>query len=127
MKLKLLILTVFGLCFGAMATPLPSTITVGNATLTNSFVVAKGPVKLYTLCGYNSGPAQFIMIFQTNAVPNNGFLALHSFPVGTQQFYSFDFSYYGNGLDAVSVANSSTAATLTKGAADCSFQAIIAQ
>ena len=126
MKL-ILILALMLAAFVAPASPPPSTIAVGNAVLTNSLIVATAPVKLYAVMGYNSGPAQFVQVFQTNAVPNNGMFAKHSFPVGAQQFYSFDFSYYGENLDAVSVANSTTADTLTLGATNCSFQAIIAK
>jgi len=112
---------------GALATPPPQTISIGNATLTNSLIVATSPVKLYTLCGYNNGPAQYVMLFQTNAVPNNGMLAKHSFAVGAQQNYSFDFSFYGEDLDTLAVANSTTPDVLTLGTTNCSFQAILAR
>ena len=106
-----------------------STVVRGNSFATNSFVVtatnAYTPgVKLYLLTGYTA-TTQYIQVFQTNAVPANGTTPLFSLPISAGQGYSFDFSYYGADLDKLTICNSTTANTLTLGAADTTFQAIL--
>jgi len=96
----------------------------GGTTATNSFIAASVPSKVFLISGY-SATTQYIMVFQTNAVPANGTVAVFSVPVTGGQFYSMDFSYYGADLDKLTVCNSTTANTLTIGAADCTFQTIL--
>lgn len=97
---------------------------LGNTLATNSLVVASSPTTLYAVTGY-SASTQYIMVFQTNAVPANGATAVFSVPVSAGQYYSLDFSTYGAALDKVTVCNSTTPNTLTLGATDTTFQAII--
>lgn len=101
-----------------------STRIYGDTTATNSLIVtSQNGQKAYAFCGYTT-TTQYIMVFQTNAVPANGTKATFSVPVTAGQFYSIDFSYYGADLDKCTVCNSTTANTLTIGAADTTFQAI---
>ena len=99
---------------------------VGDTTATNSFIATKrSNTKVFLLTGYTS-VSQYIMVFGTNAVPANGAKAqLGPFPVSAGQFYSIDFGAYGADLDGVTICNSTTANTLTIGAADTTFQAIL--
>ena len=122
--LTALLLLIAGLA--VQAAPTTFTAVIGDTSLTNSLVASKAPCKLFAVTGYNSGPDQFITVFQTNAVPADGVKGkLGPFPVGSGQFYSIDLSAYGADLDAVTICNSTTAETLTKGSADCSIQAVI--
>jgi hypothetical protein len=103
-----------------------STRVVGDTLATNSFIATttKG-TKVFLLTGYTA-TSQYIMVFSTNAVPANGVkAALGPFPVSAGQFYSIDFGNYGADLDGVVVCNSTTANTLTLGAADTTFQAVL--
>jgi hypothetical protein len=98
---------------------------VGNAAATNSFIASstKG-TKVFAITGY-SASTQYIQVFQTNGIPANGTVPTFSVPVSAGQFYSIDFSYYGADFDYCTVCNSSTANSLTIGAADTSFQSIL--
>ena len=106
-----------------------STVIRGDTTATNAFIVTgtnayTAGVKLYLLTGYTA-TTQYIMVFQTNAIPANGTKAMFSLPISAGQGYSFDFSYYGADMDRITVCNSTTANTLTLGAADTTFQALL--
>ena len=99
---------------------------VAQATLAASKVVSAGATILFGISGYNSGPAQFIQLHDRVAALAGGEVPVLNIAVGAAANYSIDFGVYGmtfaNGL---MVANSSTAATLTAGAADCQFFARI--
>lgn len=100
---------------------------IGNATLATSLVVSTVPCKLYTISGVNNNAAQrYIQVHNKAALPVNGTVPIFSFPVGTGQYFSFDISFQGADLDAVTLANSTVVDALTLGSADCAFQAIIA-
>lgn len=63
--------------------------------------------------------AQYIQIFDTTSVPANGAVPIMTYPIGVNITLNLDF---GNGrqfLNGVTICNSSTAATLTIGTADC--------
>lgn len=118
----ILLLTMFALCSYGQTV---ATRVTGDSTATNSFVASTKPQKVFLLTGY-SATTQYIMVFGTNTVPANGAKCnLGPFPVSAGQFYSIDFGYYGADLDAVTVCNSTTVNTLTIGAADCTFQAVV--
>lgn len=102
-----------------------ATRTVGDAAATNRRLVSSGPCKLYAVTGINSGPDQFIQVFQTNALPANGAVPVFSVIVGGGQFYSFDFGTYGSDLDKVFICCSTTTNTLTLGSSNVSITAII--
>jgi len=98
---------------------------IGDTTATNSAIfTSQNGTKVFALTGY-SATTQYIMVFQTNGIPANGFKATFSVPVSAGQFYSVDFGYYGADMDKLTVCNSTTANTLTIGAADTTFQAIL--
>ena len=97
---------------------------VGDTTATNSLIVTSQASKTFLITGYTA-TTQYIMVFQTNSVPANGTKAVFSVPVSAGQFYSIDFGYYGADLDKLTVCNSTTANTLTIGAADTTFQCVL--
>ena len=103
---------------------IPTTV-IGDGALLSSRVVKASPAKLYSLLGYNSGAAQHIQIHETTSLPANGVVPKLSFPVGGGLYYSIDFGIVGADLSAITVCNSTTAATKTLGAADCSFVAVL--
>jgi len=98
---------------------------IGDAGVTNRRLVSSAPCKLYAVTGINSGPDQFIQVFQTNALPANGATPIFSVVVGGGQFYSFDFGTYGADLDKVYVCCSTTTNTLTLGSSNVSITAIL--
>lgn len=102
-----------------------ATRTIGDAAATNRRLVSAAACKLYAVTGINSGPDQFIQVFQTNALPANGAVPVFSVIVGGGQFYSFDFGTYGADLDKVYICCSTTTNTLTLGSSNVSITAII--
>ncbi len=111
---------------------IPNTQIVGNSSMTLNYRVIMTSTgqtsngKLYAVSGYNSGPDQFLMIFnQTNSPPTNGEVAVFSFPIQSLKGFCFDISYYGADLYNVVVCNSTTSITNTIGLTNCSFQGII--
>lgn len=122
---KLLILIALASASMLQAQGIVQTRVVGNASLTNALIVSTKPTKLYSVTGYNSGAAQYIQIFNTATNAPNGTVPIFSINVPTQSYFFYDFSYYGADMDKISIANSTTSATLTRGAADCGIQAII--
>jgi hypothetical protein len=98
---------------------------VGDTSLTNKRLVSSTPCTLYAVTGVNSGPDQYLLVFETNALPANGSAAKICVPVLGAQFYSIDFSCYGAGLDKVYVACSTTTNTLTLGSSNITVTAII--
>lgn len=129
MKTKILILIAL-ICImaGGARAQLISTTVIGNSSYTNSLIIkTAGLCKLYAVDVYNSsGSTAYVQIFQTNAIPANGSVAVFSYPVSTLQFLSYDFSYYGADLyPGCTVCISSTANTLTLGSASFGIQAVI--
>lgn len=98
---------------------------VGNAALTNKRLVSGRPCKLYTVLGQNTGPDQFIQVFQTNALPANNAVPVFSFAIGAGQYFSLDFGQYGADLDAVYVCCSTATNALTLGSSNVSITAIL--
>ena|SRR5438132_9941858 len=89
-----------------------------------SLVVKTGPGKLYGIAGYNSGAAQFILILDAAAVPANGVVPCLPITVPATSNFSVFYGDIGRSFDTgIVVCNSSTAPTLTIGAADCFFDA----
>lgn len=130
MKKKLSILALLALIATIACAAIPNTTIIGNTTYVPYRVSNTNAVKLYTVLGYNSGPAQFVMVFgaknSAGTAPTNGQVGTFCFPVAASNYFSLDFSYYGANLDSVSVANSTTATNLTLGSTNCSFQVIVA-
>lgn len=134
-KYTILLLTLLMVTFSAWAM-VPNTQVVGNTTFVpyrKLYSAKTGPVgngKLYLVSGYNSGSAQYVMIFSnTNYPPTNGEVGTFSFPVAGNNYFSFDFGYYGadNPGGGWIVCNSTTADTNTLGGTNCTFQGIIGQ
>lgn len=91
---------------------------------TNTLVARSGGAKLYSVSGYNfAGVDQYIFILNTNVVPANGTFASSVPPILVPAGANFSYTE-DNGLvmsTGITVISSTTAATLTKGAADCTF------
>ena len=93
--------------------------------LENSRVVASGSTQLYGYSGTNTkASTQFILCFDANSVPPNG--TVPDVIMTAQANSDFWISWapaWRNFSEGVVICNSSTAATLTIGAADCWFDA----
>lgn len=124
-KILLAVSLCLAVTFAAWAL-IPPTQVVGSTTFVQSRIIRTSPCKLYTVLGYNSGPAQFVMVFASGSTPTNGQTGVFCFPVAATNYFSLDFGYYGADLDAASVCNSTTATTNTLGSVNCSFQGIFA-
>lgn len=89
---------------------------------TNILVPSIGPAVLLSLFGYNSGPTQWIQIFDTKTTPSNGDKPLHTFVALTADNFSAIIPLTGLPCGkGVFILNSTTGPTLTQGAADCWF------
>jgi hypothetical protein len=93
--------------------------------LENSRVVASGNTQLYGISGVNTkASAQFILVFDGNTIPANG--AVPEVILNAPASDNFWISWapaWRNFSEGVILCNSTTAATLTIGAADCWFDA----
>jgi hypothetical protein len=102
--------------------------TVATTALAASLVIKATPGKLLMLTIYNNkGSSQFIQLHNATALPSNGAVPVLSINIATvttillpiPQLTGMDFS------TGIVVANSSTAASLTVGSADCWFTAVV--
>lgn len=109
--------------------PLPVTPTAAaglapnNASTTayaNNLLVKNSAGTLYGIGGHNSGPVQFLQLFDASSIPGAG-----SVPVGpvvripATDNFSIDFGGYGMKFNnGIIIANSTTGPTRTAGAAD---------
>ena len=94
-----------------------------NRGVLQAAVAIPGELLLYgfTVSSTNAG-SQFILLFDATAVPGAGAIPLAFFPVSTNNSVSVFYGLPGKRHYAgVVLANSSTAGTLTAGAADCLF------
>lgn len=106
----------------------PRTPVYPNSTsqkLESARVVNSGRTQLYGFAGTNTkASAQFILAFDANAIPANG--AVPVFVLTAAASSDFWVSWapaWRNFAEGVVLCNSSTAATLTIGSADCWFDA----
>lgn len=124
------VITVQGIANG-VAQPVSGTVTANTATasLANSTayeasrVVKASAGTLLSLTGYNSGPAQFLQIFNSTTVPANGVAPVLVVAVPATSSFAFEWR---NGVPlgtGISISNSSTGPTKTIGSADCYFTA----
>ena len=124
------VITVQGIANG-MAQPVSGTVTANTATasLANSTayeasrVVKASAGTLLSLTGYNSGPAQFIQLYNSTTLPANGVAPSLVVAVPATSTFAFEWR---NGIPlstGIVVGNSSTAPTKTIGSADCYFTA----
>lgn len=96
-----------------------------SSVLENSRVVKAGPGTLFGFTVYNNkGAAQFIQWFDSQTVPANGAVPQGVISVATIASQGVAWVIPGRFFAAgIILANSSTAATLTAGSADCFFDA----
>jgi hypothetical protein len=88
----------------------------------NALVVKSGPGKLYGFTVYNSGAAQFVLLFDSATLPAEGVPPAAIFPVATVTALMVGYADVGRAFGAGCVlCNSSTGPTKTIGAADCFF------
>lgn len=95
-----------------------------SSAYANNLVVAEGSGKLFAVIGYNSGPAQFLQVFDGNSMPSNGDAPILVIPLPALSGFAFDFG--GQGLPCTSsiiLCNSTTGPTLTAGGNNCYFTA----
>ena len=111
--------------------PVSGTVTANVATTSlakssayeASRVVKASVGTLFSLTGYNSGPAQFLQIFNSASVPANSTAPDLLVAVPAQSTFAFEWR---SGLvfsTGISISNSSTGPTKTIGSNDCYFTA----
>lgn len=90
-----------------------------------SRVVKAGAGTLFGFSGFsNRGSSQFILVFDALAVPAAGAIPVIVLTVPTVANFSYDGGFRGRAFHSgIVICNSSTAATLTIGSADCWFDA----
>jgi hypothetical protein len=93
----------------------------GSIALEAKRQIATRDATLLSLIGYNNGPDQFLQLHDSAAAPATGAVPLFTSKVPGGQPFSLDVPMkFSNGIH---VTNSTTAATLTLGAADMWFLA----
>jgi hypothetical protein len=107
-------------------TSTPATLTRANTSAyATNLVVKNSAGRLFSLAGYNSGPAQFIHIYDAASLPSEATAPAFVLAVPAQASFFFDFG--GNALPCsvgIVVGNSSTGPTKTIGSANCFFTAL---
>jgi len=91
----------------------------------NQRIISAGSARLYGISGYNSlGAGQFVLLFDGTVLPASGATAVVVIPVAATAGFSAYWGSVGRWfLQGIVVANSTTAPTLTLGAANCWFDA----
>lgn len=90
--------------------------------LANSLVIA-GPGRLFSLTCFNTGPQQYIQLFDSATLPANGAVPEVQVKVLADDDRSED---YGDGIifrNGIVICNSTTSGSKTIGAADCLIRA----
>ncbi len=128
------VITVQGIASGTPQ-PISGTVTTTPPTATLSSpvsdyeasrVIAAAACKLVMLCGYNSGPSQWIQIFNSTTVPANNAVPVLSYGIPTQSSFQIPIPVSGLPLSTgLSWSNSSTGNKKTIGSADCFVTAVI--
>jgi len=116
---------------GALVVQIPcdrSTCSPLNATTTAyaaSLVIKASEGTLYYVSGFNSKNAeQFILFFDSAALPANGAVPKIVYRVDARADFDFPLDHFGRHFrNGIVVSNSSTGPTLTIGSADCWFDA----
>lgn len=96
-----------------------------SLALSASLLVCSGAGRLYGFGGFNNkGSAQFILAFDVAAVPATGTVPVYVLTAAASSNFGVYWGSSGRWFDrGIVLANSSTAATLTGGSADCWFDA----
>lgn len=98
----------------------------GGALVASRIVSTVGCKVLSIIVLNTNALQQYIQVHEAAAVPANGSVPkLPAIPVASQQLLQIDFGSVGIDLDKCVICNSSTAAILTIGAADCAIVAVI--
>lgn len=88
----------------------------------NARLVKAGAGKLFGLTGYNSGGAQFVLLFDAATIPADGAAPVLPVAVAATSNFGLYFGSVGRWFKrGIVVCNSSTGPTKTLGAADCYF------
>lgn len=86
----------------------------------NGDIVCIGPCRLKSMLGYNSGPAQFICLYDTNVIPaDSTTVPKYAIAVGAATSFVIDFDTYRDFDTGIVWSNSTTMPTKTIGAANC--------
>ena len=95
--------------------------------LVASRVITTKPCKLLSIVVLNTNAAiRYFQIHETASLPADGAVPdVPSIPVSANSAMQFDFGAGGLDLDALTICNSTTAATKTIGAADAAILAIL--
>ena len=94
-------------------------LSIHSQAYANALVVKSGPGKLYGFSVYNSGAAQFILMLDAAAVQATGFIPCAAYAVAATANLGVYFGDTGRTFQTgIVICNSSTAPTLTAGAAD---------
>lgn len=98
-------------------------ISVSSLALQSAFQVTSGPARLFGFQVYsNKGVAQFIQLHDSQTAPASGAVPVAVFTVGATANLPVAYPWPGRWFNrGIWFANSSTAATLTAGSADCYF------
>jgi hypothetical protein len=94
--------------------------TSANA-LANSAVVASRDCRLFGIQGYNSGPDQYIQLFDLAALPANGTTCLLALKVLADSWFEWPFTIGLPMFNGIVLCNSTTNVSKTIGAADVQF------
>jgi hypothetical protein len=94
-----------------------------SSTYEASKVVKAGAGTLFNLSGYNSGPAQWLQLYNSTTLPANGVAPILLLAVPAQSTFSFDWTKGIPCSTGIVIGNSSTGPTKTIGSTDCYFTA----
>jgi len=100
--------------------PINSTSTVYE----KSHVVSSGAARLFGVFGYNSGAAQFVLVFDVagSLIPADGAVPTLIIPAAATSAFSLYYGSVGRWFNGgIVLCNSSTGPTKTIGVADCWF------
>lgn len=98
-------------------------VSVVRAMSAASLIVKGSAGTLFSLTGYNAGPAQFIQVHNAETLPANTAVPLCVIAVPAQSNFSMEFKLGLPCSTGIVVSNSSTAPTKTIGSADCNITA----
>lgn len=98
-------------------------LSVSSLALQSAFLVTSGPARLFGFQIYsNKAAGQFIQLFDSPTAPGSGAVPVAVFTVAATSNLPVAYPWPGRWFNrGIWIANSSTAATLTAGAADCYF------